>query len=399
MDLNWMISVDDHIIEPPNVWQDRVPAKLRDAAPRIVRDDQGEAWVYENKRIPTPGLSAVVGKEREEFSPLPVTYDEMRPGCYDSVARLEDMDRGGVLASLCFPSFPRFCGQIFYEADDHDLALTCVEAYNDWMIDEWCGAAPGRYIPLIIIPLWDPPAAAREIERCAAKGAKAVAFSENPSTLGLPSIHDEKGYWDPMFAAAADAGLPICMHVGSSSNIPKMSADSPLIVSLAWGSGCLTSGTMCDWIFSQNFTKFPDLKIVLSEGGIGWIPYFIERAEQVYDKQRFWAAKSNFKWDLKTGAISAEAGGAGDLELNIREIFRRHIFGCFIEDNHGIANLGTIGVDNIMIETDYPHSDSTWPNCLEVAHKSLAGLSDGDKWKVMQGNARRVFNFEPAPRT
>ena len=214
------------------------------------------------------------------------------------------------------------------------------EAYNDWMIDEWCGAAPGRFIPLMIIPLWDPPAAAREIERCAAKGAKAVAFSENPSALGLPSIHDENSYWDPMFAAAADAGMPICMHVGSSSNIPKMSADAPLIVSLAWGSGCLTSGTMCDWIFSENFTKHPDLKIVLSEGGIGWMPYFIERAEQVYDKQRFWAAKSNFKWDLKTGAISAEAGGAaGDLELNIREIFRRHIFGCFIEDAHGIANI------------------------------------------------------------
>src|SRR5690606_3183787 len=123
---------------------------------------------------------------------------------------------GGILASLCFPSFPRFCGQIFAEANDKDLALLCVQAYNDWMIDEWCASAPGRFIPLVIMPLWDPPAAAREIERCAAKGATALAFSENPEPLGLPTIHDLGRYWDPLLAAAEAANMVICMHVGSS---------------------------------------------------------------------------------------------------------------------------------------------------------------------------------------
>jgi len=121
--LDWLVSVDDHVLEPPSVWQDRVPARYRDVAPRLTRTDDGEFWLYEDKALPTAGLSAVAGKEKEEFSPEPISYAEMRPGCYDAKARIEDMDRAGVLASMCFPSFPRFCGQVFYEAQDKDLAL------------------------------------------------------------------------------------------------------------------------------------------------------------------------------------------------------------------------------------------------------------------------------------
>ena len=153
--------------------------------------------------MPTSGLSAVVGKAKEEFSPNPLNYDDMRPGCYDPVARLEDMDRAGIIASLCFPTLPRFCGQLFYEAKDRDFGFVCLQAYNDWMIDEWCGAAPGRYIPLVLIPIWDPALAAKELERCAAKGATAFCFSENPEPLGLPTIHDPDRYWDPVMAGGA----------------------------------------------------------------------------------------------------------------------------------------------------------------------------------------------------
>src|SRR6185437_5139288 len=134
----------------------------------------------------TFGLSATAGKAKEEFSAEPIAYEDMRPGCYDPAARVADMDAAGVLASLCFPSFPRFCGQTFHEAPDHELAMICVTAYNDWMIEEWCDSAPGRLIPQIIVPLWDPVAGAAEIERCAGMGARAVTFSENPVRLGLP---------------------------------------------------------------------------------------------------------------------------------------------------------------------------------------------------------------------
>src|SRR6202789_2363667 len=212
----WLISVDDHVLEPGHVWQDRMAAKHRDQAPRLVRDAEGEAWLYEGRRMVTPGLGAVAGKTREEFSFEPITYDQMRPGCYDSVARLEDMDRAGVLASMCFPSFPRFCGQVFNEAKDRELALLCVQAYNDWMIDEWCGRAPGRYIPLTLIPLWDPVLAAAEVRRTAAKGSRAVSFSENPAMLGLPTIQSRDGHWDPLMAACEETETIVCMHIGSS---------------------------------------------------------------------------------------------------------------------------------------------------------------------------------------
>ena len=189
------------------MWQDTLPGQVPDAAPRLVRDADGEAWVYRGTSgWSRPASGRWPARRREEFSFEPITYDEMRPGCYDSVARLEDMDRAGVLASLCFPSFPRFCGQVFFEADDKDLALVCVQAYNDWMIDEWCGRAPGRYIPLTLIPLWDPHLAAAEVRRTAEKGSRAIAFSENPAMLGLPTIQDRDGYWDPLMAACEETG-------------------------------------------------------------------------------------------------------------------------------------------------------------------------------------------------
>jgi predicted TIM-barrel fold metal-dependent hydrolase len=398
--LDWLISVDDHILEPANLWLDRVPAKYRDAAPRIVTDDSGEYWLYSGKKVPTSGLSAVAGKTKEQFSPDPVPYSEMRRGCYDSVARLDDMNQAGILASLCFPSFPRFCGQVFKEGDDKELGMVCVQTYNDWMIDEWCGSSPGRYIPLILIPLWDPQAAAKEIKRCAAKGAHALAFSENANLLGLPSIHDKNRYWDPVWAAAQDAEMVICMHQGSSSHRFQMSDDAPYLSTMAWGIGSKQSGTLLDWLFGPVFKRFSGIKIALSEGGIGWMPYFLERAEQVVDKQKFWASQG--ERPMEGGMLVAGADITGDgpevdpRTLDIRQTFADHVYGCFIEDQAGLNNIKFIGVDNVMIETDYPHSDSTWPNSITFAHKQLEGFSDEDKHKILRGNAEKLFHFSAA---
>jgi predicted TIM-barrel fold metal-dependent hydrolase len=407
--LDWLISVDDHVLEPPDVWQSRVPAKYREAAPRLITDEGGEYWQYEDKRVRTVGLAAVAGKTREQFSPDPITYAEMRPGCFDSVARVEDMNRAGILASMCFPSFTRFCGQIFYEGQDKELGLVCVQAYNDWMIDEWCGSAPGRYIPLILIPLWDPVAAAAEIKRSAEKGAHAFAFSENPVRLGLPSIHDKDRYWDPVWSAAEDADMVVCMHQGSSSHRFTMSDEAPYLSTMAWGIGCQTSGTMLDWIFGPVFVRYPGIKIALSEGGIGWMPYFLERAEQVLDKQRFWASEGEravserglleHRLDsgpAKPSSRKREKAEVDLLTLDVRATFKEHIFGCFIEDQAGLASIDRIGVDNVMIETDYPHSESTWPNSITYAHKQLAGFDDASKLKILRTNAERLFHFTPA---
>ena len=388
LNLDWLISVDDHVLEPGHLWTDRVAAKDRDRAPHQVVEGDMEFWVYDGKRYPSSGLSAVAGKSKEEFSPEPVTYAEMRPGCYDSKARIEDMDRAGILASLCFPTVTRFCGQLFMEASDREFAFVCLQAYNDWMIEEWCGAAPGRYIPLILIPMWDPPLAAKEMERCAAKGATAFAFSENPAPLGLPTIHDRDRYWDPVMSTASELEMVVSMHVGSSSQVPQIAPDSPFMANLAWGA-VRTSGAMLAWLFSGMFTRFPGLKIALSEGEIGWMPYFLERAEQVLDKQRFWVQRGVQFMEHATTDVDLNT-------INIRELFRDHVFGCFIEDYHGIASIGDIGEDNIMCETDYPHSDSTWPNCITVVKKLIGDLSPEVQYKILRGNAEKLYRFTPA---
>lgn len=393
-DTNWLISVDDHVIEPPNVWQDRVPSKYRDAAPRVETDPRGDAWIYDGKRTSISGLEVVVGKPKEEWSPAPARFADMRPGCYDPRARVQDMDQAGILASALFPSsFVRFCGQAFSQAEDRELALLCVRAYNDWMIDEWCAAAPGRYIPIIILPLWDPRLAAGEIERCASKGAKGIAFSENPYPLGLPSLHDPDRYWDPVFSAANETGLPLCTHIGSSSRLPSTAPDMPLIESIVF-TPLNSMYALGDWLFSGHLTRFPKLKIILSEGGIGWLPYLLYRADVTVERQGGWASKADFS---VLGAGTRQASVERSFDVPPSVLFREHLFGCFIEDPPGVAALEMIGIDNVMVEVDYPHSDSSWPNSIGVSTKALQGLPDSDTYKVLQGNARRVFKFEPAP--
>ena len=390
LSLDWLISVDDHILEPPTVWTDRLPAKDHDRAPHVETNDKGEFWVYDGQFLPSSGLSAVAGKSKEEFSPEPVTYAEMRPGCYDPVERAKDFDRSGVLASVCFPSVTRFCGQLFMEASDREFGLRCLKIYNDWLIEEWCAAVPGRYIPLMLIPMWDPKLAVAEMERCAAKGYTAFCFSENPAPLGLPTIHDKDNHWEPVIKAASDLELVISIHVGSSSQVPQIAPDSPFMANLTWGA-IRTSGAMLSWLFSGWFQKYPNLKVALSEGEIGWMPYFLERAEQVIDKQRHW---------VKKGVFFQDHGGAGDLidldTLDIRQSFRDHIFGCFIDDEHGIASIDEIGEDNIMCETDYPHSDSTWPDSISVVKNRIGHLSEETQYKILRGNAEKLYRFTPA---
>jgi hypothetical protein len=238
-----IISVDDHVVE---LWSTWLPRKYRDRGPRSERRGIGEmehigggtyrqtfdpdgaqadCWVYEDLVYINKRHVAAVGFDRDDMTMSPITYDEMRPGCYEPKARIADMESNWVEASLCFPSFPRFCGQTFLEAKDREVALACVLAYNDWMVDEWCGDSEGRLIPLCIIPLWDAELAAAEVRRNAARGVRAVCFSEIPPHLGLPSIHS--GTWDPFFAACEETRTVVCMHIGSSSKMPATSAVTP----------------------------------------------------------------------------------------------------------------------------------------------------------------------------
>ncbi|MBX7160702.1 MAG: amidohydrolase [Acidimicrobiia bacterium] len=368
-----LISVDDHVVEPPHVWQERLPAAMRERGPKIVRKPERgiEFWVYEDRKYATIGLNAVAGRPKEEYNYEPTRYDQMRSGCYDPKARVEDMDVDGVTASLNFPSFARFCGQTFLESDDRDLALACVRAYNDWMIEEWCATAPARFIPLTIAPLWDPALMAAEVERTAALGSRAVAFSEEPSKLGLPSLHSE--HWDPFFAACEETSTVVCTHIGSSSNMPTTSPDAPMQVGVL-----LTPAnafyTATDLVFSPIFRRFPDLRWALSEGGIGWVPYFLERLERTADRHGAWLEIPS--------------------DPSPREIFDRNIWVCFIDDEVGLEQRHKIGVDKIMWECDYPHADSNWPHSGEYVRELTAGIPEAEVRAMCSGNARALFGFD-----
>ena len=221
-----VVSVDDHVIEHPNVWQDRLPAKFKEAGPKNVKDEEGrDVWMFEGIPRFNGGLGAVAGKPREQYGLDPVRYEDMRPGCYDPKARIEDMDLDGIHAQLCFPTFAGFAGSTFFNATDKELAAACVTAYNDWMVDEWCAAMPGRQIPLALVPFWDIDATVAEAKRVAEKGAKGITFTELPHALGLPSFHSN--HWDPFLAVVEEAELALSLHFGSGGT-PMVAARRPI---------------------------------------------------------------------------------------------------------------------------------------------------------------------------
>lgn len=365
-----LISVDDHVVEHAHVWQDRLPAHLKAIGPRIEKNEKGhDIWHFEDKTYANVGLNAVAGKSPDEYGMEPARFEDMIPGCYNPHERVKDMELDGIQASLNFPSFPGFAGRRFAEMANPELGLACVYAYNDWHIEEWCGAAPDRFIPLVVLPYWDVEASVAEIHRTARMGAKAISFSEAPQKIGQPSFHSP--HWDPILAAAQEFSLPLCMHFGSGG-APVAPTDAPFAVSIAMF-GMNSQSTVIDLLFSPVFRKFPELKVCLSEGGIGWIPYILERCDYTWERHRHYQ----------------------HLELQVppSELFRDHVFGCFISDEGGLAVLDQIGVDQVMWECDYPHSDSNWPNSRKLLGESLRHLADADAKKIAEDNARRVFNF------
>ena len=224
-----LVSIDDHVVEPPNVFDDHLPAKWQDVAPKCVRTKSGaDVWMFNGAAVPNLAINAVSGLFPEEYGLEPTSYEQIRPGTYDIHERIRDMNANGVLGSLNFPSFPSFSGRLFMGLEDKAAAYAIVQAYNDWHVDEWCGTYPGRMIPCIITPIWDPELMAAEVRRNAAKGVHAVTFTENPAKLDLPSFHSD--HWDPFFAACAETDTNICLHIGSSSQLAITSADAPVDV-------------------------------------------------------------------------------------------------------------------------------------------------------------------------
>ena len=369
-----LVSVDDHLVEPPDVFDGRLPARFEDQRPRVVRTGDGsDVWLFNGTTIPNIGLNAVAGRPKEEYGVEPTAFDEMRPGCYDVDERIKDMNADGILGSMCFPSFPGFSGRLFAAAADKDLALAVTRAYNDWHIDEWCGKHPGRFIPMGLPILWDPQLAANEVRRLAAKGCHSVTFTENPATLGYPSFHSD--WWDPFWTALSDEEVVLSIHLGSSGQMTVTADDAPVDVMMTLAPMNICNAAT-DLLWSRVMKNFPGVRIALSEGGTGWIPYFLERVDRTYDMHHKWTGQ-DFGDKLPS------------------EVFRERFLTCFIADRVGIELRHQIGIDNMAWECDYPHSDSSWPTAAEELAEVMVDIPDAEAHKITWENACRWYSFEP----
>ena len=369
-----MISVDDHISEPPGMYDKHLSGDALASAPQFKTNAAGtNYWEYQGQIWPSIGLNDVVGRPREEYGMEPTSLEQLRKGVYDVHGRIDDMNVNGIASSLNFGSKVGMDGGRFYRAPDRDIALVHLRAYNDWHIDEWCAPYPDRLIPCAILPNWNMDESVREIERIAAKGCTAVSISDNPTIYGLPSIHNP--YWEPMWKALVDHDIAICLHIGSGAQAPHASMETPIE---AWITTMPISiaTSAADWLNLGALHRYPDLKIALSEGGIGWIPYFLERADFSNEQHKAWT-HSIFQ------------------ELKPSEMFKRHFLNCFIDDRFGLKNLDAINEDLVAYECDYPHSDSLWPNAPEHLWDSIQHLSVQQIDKITHLNAMRFFRFDP----
>ena len=370
-----LISVDDHVVEAPHVFVDHIDPRYRDQAPRIVERDDWQGWLWEDRFYPLSfqgNIHTRHFREGEEGRGADLNarrFEDMIEAVYDVHARVEAMDVDGVHAALQFPQFPRFGGTLFLEARDKDLALALVRAWNDWMLDEWWAAYPDRFIPQTLIPLWDVPESVKEIERCAAKGSRAVLFVENPHPLGLPSF--PTGHWRPVFEACNETGLPLSMHIGTSSGLLSPSPESTSAVGVAL-CGVNSMSALVDLIFSGMCNDLPNLKIALSEGGAGWVPYVLERADYTWERSR--------NEGLRNTAPPSE-------------VFRQHFWVCMIADHYALRNRDLIGVDKIMWECDFPHNDSNYPNSRKMLADAMVDVPDEDARMIGELNARALYNF------
>jgi predicted TIM-barrel fold metal-dependent hydrolase len=371
-----VISVDDHIVEPPDAFEGRMPAKYAEQAPKVIEKDGAHVWVYDGQELPNVGFNAVVGRPVDEWGFEPARFEDMRRGSWDIDYRIKDMDLSGVYASLCFPSFlPGFGGMRLQQTTkDPELALAAVRGWNQWNIEAWSGAYPDRMIPCQLPYMLDPEIGAKEIYRNADLGFKAVTFSEAPHMQGLPSVHS--GHWDPIMRACEETGTVINLHIGSSGTSPSTSDDAPADVVGVLFFGYAIFATV-DWLYSRIPVRFPDIKICMSEGGIGWVPALLDRLDHMQTYHTMYGT-----WD--------------GIDIPPADVLRRNFYFCAVEDPTAFALRERIGIEHILLEEDYPHSDSLWPRTQQVIAKSIGDLPPRDIRRISWQNASELYRH-PVP--
>jgi predicted TIM-barrel fold metal-dependent hydrolase len=368
-----IISVDDHLVEPPDMFEGRLPAALQERAPKVVTDDRGhEVWEFEGQHFTQVGMNAVAGRSKSMKNLEPTRFDDMRRGCWDIHERIRDMDLNGVWASVNFPSMiTGFCGRVFAQAQDQQLGWATTQAWNDWLHDEWWSPYKERIVPLGITFISDPEKGAAEIRRNAERGFTAVTLPERPHRIGFPSLFT--GYWDPIIEACAETDTVIALHVGSSGGYESPEG-APSLQLGATMFGQLSLAACAEWLWSGYPVRFPNLKIAMSEGGIGWVAMLLDRLDNIVDRSGY-----GMGWDERPA-----------------EVLKRNFWFCTIDDPSTIVTRHRIGVENILFETDYPHGDGTWPDTQDVVEEVYGHLPDDELRMILCENAANLFRH-PLP--
>lgn len=382
------ISVDDHIYEAADAYTSRMPEKFKDRAPRILEGDGVSAWVVEGLvRAPIGGLGAVAGRKFEDYSPDPVPggYSDLPTAYYDPKERLKIMDADGIDAEVLFPGLAGFGGGGFFNIEDTELRSACYKAYNDHVAEDWIGLDPNRFVGQIALPLYDIDESVAEVKRAYDKGHRAVLFTGDPTVLGLPALSDK--HWDPLLATVQELDIPLSIHIGGGAPLPKEGdapkvapGDNPLAVGAKSKAEVmiLTSLTsnisaMASVMFSGIMERFPKLKIVSVESGIGWVPYFLEQCDDIYMRQRYWTHS--------------------DLKLKPSEYASRQMYWNFWNEKAGMRLIDILGEDHVMFESDYPHSICNYPRTQEVVEDICEGVPAATRQKILADNAAKIYHL------
>ncbi|MBO0731017.1 MAG: amidohydrolase [Acidimicrobiaceae bacterium] len=379
-----IIDADSHVTEPPDVWTSRVPSRYRDDVPRVVRRGTADTWMLADESLTPVGVTAPAGWPT--FPPeYPPTYQDCHPGAYEAKARLDYMDEAAIWAQVLYPNVGGFGSQNFLKLQDDKLKLLCVSAYNDFLL-EWASADPRRLLPIVATPYWDVLATVREVERCVALGARGILFTGEPQRYGLPVIGSH--HWDPLWEIARDSSLPIHFHIGNAGSTleeasPQRYREHGVPAAQAYTAVSLftKNGVQCaDLITSGVLNRYPELKFVSVESGIGWLPFVLEATD--------------YSW---LGAFRpGRERQAGDVLPS--ELFRQSVFVTYwFESVAPKRFLDLVPVDNVLFETDFPHTTCLFGNIQQTIRSGLGHVEPGVRRKILWDNAARLYNIVEPP--
>jgi predicted TIM-barrel fold metal-dependent hydrolase len=379
-----IIDADSHVTEPADVWTSRVPAKYRDDVPHVVRVGNVDTWMLQERRLSPVGVTAPAGWPL--FPPqYPDRYEDCHPGAYDAAARLRYMDEAGIWAQVLYPNVGGFGSEHFLRLEDPELKQICVESYNNFLL-EWASADPRRLLPVVATPFWDVDATVREIERCIPLGARGILFTGEPSRFGLPVIGSP--HWSPLWEVAQSAGLPVHFHIGSGGDTVEEATPERYEHHTPAGAQAYTAvklfmknGVQCaDLITSGLLPRYPNLKFVSVESGIGWLPFMLEAAD--------------YSW---LGAFRPGRERTAD-DILPSEQFRDHVFVTYWFESVAPKHfLELIPIDNVLFETDFPHTTCLFGNIQETIDGGLGHVDEAVRRKILWENAFRLYHIEEPP--